>query len=242
MAAGSCLLNASSNFTANIRICSAICGSAVSFCWAKAGKAKLIANPTRHRNLDGSHYFSGLHPKYRESKDAVALRVDQGFHEPARLGKSSGAQHRHHWNFGQPIGDSVVFRLPFAQADSGQFGVGEHAERHLPSGSHPLAAGKIVPNNSKIIESNMRKLRATRAFTYCPDVRRCRLEPFIDFNVTGVRQFHSSQLQANTGGVGSAADCYQKMCSLQNQFRSALDQSKFHRVTGLTLQASDPGT
>jgi len=42
--------------------------------------------------------------KYYESKDVVAFRIDQGFHEPAHLGKSSGAQHRHHRDLDQPIG------------------------------------------------------------------------------------------------------------------------------------------
>ena len=35
--------------------------------------------------MDGSHYLSGLHPKYRESKDAVALRVDQGARSYVKL-------------------------------------------------------------------------------------------------------------------------------------------------------------
>jgi len=46
-AAASLLLNASSNFLLRASSCSIIFGSTVSFCWAKVGKAKLIANPTR---------------------------------------------------------------------------------------------------------------------------------------------------------------------------------------------------
>jgi len=46
-AAESFLLNASSYFIVNARICWAICGSTVSFCWAKVGKTKPIARPTK---------------------------------------------------------------------------------------------------------------------------------------------------------------------------------------------------
>jgi hypothetical protein len=54
--------------------------------------------------------------KYYESKDVVAFRIDQGFHEPAHLGKSSGAQHRHHRYLDQPTGYPSFLRIRFVEA------------------------------------------------------------------------------------------------------------------------------
>jgi hypothetical protein len=50
-----------------------------------------------------------------------------------------------------------------------------------------MHASKIIPNHSKIIESNMRELQTTGAFAYRKDIWPRRLKPHIDLDVTTMR-------------------------------------------------------
>jgi len=60
-----------------------------------------------------------------------------------------------------------------------------------------MTASKIVTDHSKIIESYMCELWATRAFPDRPDIGRRCFQPFIDFNVAAAGQFDSGLLEAN---------------------------------------------
>ena len=104
-----------------------------------------------HGDLDGCHYFPGFHAEYSESKDAVALRVDQDFHEPARLGNRHRAENSGHRQLCESVWNAVRLGLGLAQADAGEFRIGEQAERHLASGRHAIAAGDVVAHDNEII-------------------------------------------------------------------------------------------
>src|ERR1700751_2340759 len=84
-------------------------------------------------------------------------------------------------------------------------GVGEHAERHWPSGRHPMTARQIVPHNSEVIEDNVGKVWAARAIPDRPDAGGRCLKAFIHLYVATAGCLNSRQLQTNTLGVGSAA-------------------------------------
>jgi hypothetical protein len=45
----------------------------------------------------------------------------------------------------------ALFCFRFAQPDSGELRVGEHAERNLASGRHAIAAGDVVTHDREII-------------------------------------------------------------------------------------------
>src|SRR5208337_2263154 len=99
-----------------------------------------------------------------EAKDAIALGFDEGFHEASGFGKRSGSQDCGQRDFGESIGNTTLVRLRFAQTDAGELGVREHAEWHLPSGGHTMAAEDIIAHDAEVIEGNMSEMRAAGTF------------------------------------------------------------------------------
>jgi hypothetical protein len=51
-------------------------------------------------------------------------------------------------------------RLTFADADTGQWRIGEHAEGHEAIAGAALATGQIVANDLKVINGDVRELGA----------------------------------------------------------------------------------
>jgi hypothetical protein len=62
--------------------------------------------------------------------------------------------------------------LGLAQSHSRQLRVGESAERNLATGGPAVSAGQVVADDAKVIERDMRKLRAPGTFPDCPNAGR----------------------------------------------------------------------
>src|SRR6476659_552589 len=59
----------------------------------------------QHRHLDVSHYFARFWSKRSESKNAIAVRIDDDLHETARLRESLRSKDRFHRQRRYSIGD-----------------------------------------------------------------------------------------------------------------------------------------
>src|SRR5207249_11878876 len=152
-----------------------------------------------------------LQVKGCKAEDAVALGINEGFHEAARLGKCLSAEDCNHRSLRQSVGDAALLRFRLAQTDAGKLRVREHAKRHLPGGGRAMSAKNIVMHDVEIIFRDVREMRAAGTFARGPNIGRCCLEAFADFYVPMPGCFHACQLQANAMGVGSAARRYQDM-------------------------------
>ena len=75
----------------------------------------------------------------------------ENLHESARFRNRHRAKDGSHGQLGNAIRDAALFRLRFAESDTGQLRVGEHAERNLASGRHAIAAGDVVTHDHEII-------------------------------------------------------------------------------------------
>jgi len=139
--------------------------------------------PGNDRDLNRAHDFAGPHSKDIKTQDAIALGINQRFHKTARLGKGACSQDRRHRNLRQPIGDTLSFRLRFAQADSGEFRIGKKTKGHLPSRGDARLAHEVIPDDPKIVERDIGEMRAARAITHGKHIWRGRFESFINFNL-----------------------------------------------------------
>lgn len=73
------------------------------------------------------------------------------FMNPARFRNRHRAKDGSHGQLGNAIRDAALFRLRFAESDTGQLRVGEHAERNLAAGRDAIAAGDVVTHNPEIV-------------------------------------------------------------------------------------------
>src|SRR6516164_1277412 len=77
-------------------------------------------------------------------------------------------------------------------------------------------------DDAKIVHADMGKLRATRNLPDCPYARRSSLQSFVDFNISTVRQFDTSQLQSKPLGIWGAPCRYQHMSAVHDLLSSLL--------------------
>src|SRR5207249_12139034 len=143
-----------------------------------------------------------LQVKGCKAEDAVALGINEGFHEAARLGKCLSAEDCNHRSLRQSVGNAALLRFRLAQTDAGKLRVREHAKRHLPGGGRAMSAKNIVMHDVEIIFRDMSEMRAASTLTCRPDAGRGGLQPLIHLHVAAVGCFHACQVQTNTVSVG----------------------------------------
>ena len=79
----------------------------------------------------------------------------------------------------------------FAQSDVSERRLGKHALRNQPPARAAVGARQIVPDDSKVVDGDVRELRAAGALPDRPDVGRGRLQPLIDADIAVRIQFHA---------------------------------------------------
>src|SRR5437588_4915336 len=119
----------------------------------------------QHCDLDCRHGISCSNSKGCKAEDEVVLGINEGFHEAARIGKCLSTEDCNHRSLRQPVGAAALLRFGLAQTDARELRVCEHAERHLPSGGHAVAAKNIVMHNVEVIFGDMCKMRAAGTLT-----------------------------------------------------------------------------
>ena len=100
--------------------------------------------------------------------------------------------------------DTLLLRFAFAQSDVSEWRLGEHAVGNQPIARAAVATGQIVPDDPKVVDRDVRKLRAAGAFPDRPDIGRRRLQPVIDANVAVSVQLDAGLLEPDPGGIGNA--------------------------------------
>src|SRR5439155_9363428 len=122
-----------------------------------------IRQASQHRRLHRGHDLTRFGAKHREAENAVAVRVDERLHEAAALSDRPRPQHRTHWQLRNAHPDAAAVRLRFAQADSREWRVGEHAERDEPVAGGAMCSCQVVADDAEIIERHVRTLWAPGA-------------------------------------------------------------------------------
>ena len=79
-----------------------------------------------------------------------------------------------------------------------------------------MTAGKIVTDHAKVIEGDMREVRAAGAFADRPDIGGSGPQPLIDLDIAAAGQLHSRHIQADARGVRRAAGGDQQMGAFEN--------------------------
>src|SRR5207247_7139233 len=132
-----------------------------------------IRESRQHRDLDCRHGVSCSNSKGCKAEDAVALGINEGFHEAARLGKCLSTEYCNHRSLRQSVSDAALLRFRLTQADAGKLRVREHAKRHLPGGGRAMSAKNIVMHHVEIIFRDVREMRAAGTFSRGPTIGRC---------------------------------------------------------------------
>src|SRR5205823_5606430 len=132
------------------------------------------------------------------SQDAVALRIDEHFHETSRFAERDSSQYRRHRQFRQPICDSAALRFGFVQANAREFRIGEHAKRYEPVSRAAGSPVQVVTYHSEIVKGHVRELRASCAIAHSPNARRSSLQSLVDFDIAARVQFNSCGFESDS--------------------------------------------
>src|SRR4029077_4162797 len=129
------------------------------------------------------HDLAGLRADHREAENAVVAPTDKNLHVALCFVRRRGSPNSAHRQPRDARGDALALRFALAQSDASEWRLREHAVRNQPITRAALRTGQIVPDDAKIVDGYMRKLRAAGAFPNSPDIGRIRLQPLIDANV-----------------------------------------------------------
>ena len=154
----------------------------------------------QHRGLHRGHHFACLGANHRESDYAI-VTADKGFHKSLRFIGRVGPQHGTHRQSRDAHGNAVVLRLALGQPHMGQLRIGEHAVRHQAVARTAIPPGQIVLDDPKVVDGNVREVRAAGTFPDRPDIGCGRLQPLIDADVAASIQFDPSLVEADLGGA-----------------------------------------
>src|SRR5580693_2605550 len=106
-----------------------------------------IGLPRDHRNLHGGHNLPRTNTESREAEDMIVASLYQGLEKSSHFRKCASTQVDFHRHFKQTI-------------------------RNLPASRHAVAASYIGMHDTKIVDTDVCELRATRNLTDRPHARR----------------------------------------------------------------------
>ena len=92
--------------------------------------------------------------------------------------------------------------VPFAKSDMCERRIGEHAIRHEPIARAARAAGEVIADDAKIVNRDMRELRAASTVADGPDIWRGRFKPFVHADVAARVQFDADRLESDASRIG----------------------------------------
>src|SRR5258708_20872736 len=145
-----------------------------------------VRHARQHCGLDHGHDFTGLCADHGETQNVVATRLDQRLHEAARLRYRPRSQHGSDRQLRHANGDALALGFAFAQANTRERRIGEHAVRDEPITLGAITPPQIAPDDTAIVERDVGELWAAGRLANRPDIERARLEPLIDPNISAV--------------------------------------------------------
>jgi hypothetical protein len=113
--------------------------------------------------LHDGHHFAGLGADHRKAKDAVVTCPDKDLHEALCLVGRRGPSYAAHRQPGDAHGHTSLLCFAFAQSHVSKRRLGKHAVGNQPPARAAVSARQIVPDDAKIIDRNVHKLRAAGA-------------------------------------------------------------------------------
>src|SRR6266852_2016823 len=193
-----------------------------------------VGQSAQHCRLNGRHHFAGFRTKRGESQDAVAFRINQHLYKSTRFANRNGSKYTGHRHLGQAICDAPRLRFRFVQTLSRQFWIGEHAERYEPIAGRAAAAVQVVADDSKVVECDVRELRAPGAIAHGPNARCRRLQPLVHFDVAACVEFDSRPFEPDSLRVRRSPRRNQQVGAFDRLFSMTLNGDS-HLLTGKSL-------
>src|SRR6516165_2850228 len=134
-----------------------------------------IRQVCQHCRLHRGHDLASLGTNHCEAENAIFAPTDKNLHEALCLVRRLCPQNSAHWQPRDTHGHTLALRFAFAESHMGEWRVREEAVWNQPLARAAVPSGQIVPDNSKVVDRNVRELWATSAFPHGPDTGRCRL-------------------------------------------------------------------
>ena len=161
--------------------------------------------------------------------------------KPCVSSVASRRVHLTHRQFADAHSNALSLCVPFAQSDMRKRRIGEHAVRHQPVARAARAAGEIVADDAKIIDRDVRELRAASTIANRPDIGRRCLQPFVDAYEAARIQTDARRVQADASGVRNAPDRHQDVARLDRLRAGGRPRSKADAFAGSTLHGNELG-
>src|SRR3954451_23660533 len=199
-----------------------------------------VGETRRDRDLDGRHDGVGLGGERGEAEDAIALGGDQRLVEAARLGEGPGAEDGGHRDLRETVGDPATLRLRLAQADAGQFGVGEQAGGYQTSGRRPVDSGEIVADHADVVVGHVGELGATRAIAHRPYPGGRRPAPPVDLDEATAVTLDPGGLEPDAVGVRDPTARDEDVRALDPAFHPVALHLQLNGLAGPPLDPLDP--
>ena len=175
-------------------------------------------------------------PRMRSS-----LSATRAFIKPSLLAGRLRPQHGARRQSGDPRDDALTLRFAFAQSDVRERRIGKHAVRDQPIARASPPSGQIVANDAKVVFGYVGEQRAAGAFAERPDVRRARLQPLVDANVTATVQLDADLAEADPGGVRNAPRRDEDVAALDFLLARVRADVKAHSLSGLAAHLEELG-
>src|ERR1700743_2723040 len=96
-----------------------------------------------------------------------------------------------HGNLKEAISEPFLLRFFFSHPNAREFRIREETETYLPAGGHSLHPEHIVADYAEVVFADVSELWATCNFSHSPYAWSSRLEAFVHFDISVLRQLHS---------------------------------------------------
>jgi hypothetical protein len=135
----------------------------------------------------------------------------------------------------------LMLCFAFAQSDTGEWRVSEHAVRNQTITRAAVPSGQIGLDDPKVVDGDVRELRAAGAFPNGPDIGRGRLQPLIDANVATTLQLDAGLLEPDPGSVRNAPRGNQDVAALDLLLTGSRAQGNADFLTGSAVHIEGLG-
>src|SRR5262245_47796513 len=131
--------------------------------------------------------------------------------------------------------------VALAQSNVGQWRIREQAVRDQPVAGAAVAAGKIVFDDSEVVDRGVREVWGPGAFANSPDVWRGRLEPVVDTHVAPSVELDPGLLEADPGRVGCAPYGHEDVAAFDPSLAGCRARQDRHLLSRPTVHAERLG-
>jgi hypothetical protein len=112
--------------------------------------------------------------------------------------------------------DPLALGLPLTQAHPRQLGVDEHTIGDQPFAGRAVLSRQPVAHDPKVVDRDVRELRAAGALAHRPDTRRGCLQLRVDLHVAARVQLDAGDIEPDPISIRCAARSHQEVAALDH--------------------------